>query len=120
MSHMLPRTAVGILLLCASTGALATGSPRAALTARPAVARPNSTANTTTTTTRSPAHATGQPNQSCGSATAPNTPGNAASAPGSAFNPNGKAGSVYAGQQPQNSRNTASVSQYDAACSHQR
>ena len=62
---------------------------------------------------------TGQPNQSCGSLTAPNTPGNAASAPGSAFNPSGTAGGVYAGQQPQNSRNTASVSQYDAACAHQ-
>src|SRR5215468_1873887 len=67
-----------------------------------------------------PSHATGQPNQSCGSATAPNTPGNAASAPGSAFNPSGQAGSVYAGQQPQNSRNSASVSQYDVACAHQR
>ena len=43
---------------------------------------------------------TGQPSQSCGSATAPNTPGNAVAAPGSAFNPNGQAPSVYAGQQP--------------------
>jgi hypothetical protein len=59
---------------------------------------------------------TGQPGQSCGSATAPNTPGNAANAPGSAFNPNGQAGSVYAGQQPQNSNNPNSVSQYDVAC----
>ena len=58
----------------------------------------------------------GQPNQSCGSSTAPNTPGNAASAPGSAFNPNGQAGSVYAGEQPQNSQNPNSVSQYDVAC----
>ena len=66
-----------------------------------------------------PSPQTGQPNQSCGSATAPNTPGNSASAPGSAFNPNGQAGSVYAGQQPQNSNNTASVSQYDVACSRQ-
>jgi len=63
---------------------------------------------------------TGQPNQTCGSATAPETPGNAAAAPGSAFNPNGNAGSVYAGQQPQNSGNTASVAQYDSACAHQR
>jgi hypothetical protein len=62
---------------------------------------------------------TGQPNQSCGSATAPNTPGNAANAPGSAFDPTGNAGAHYAGQQPQNSRNTASVAQYDSACSHQ-
>lgn len=59
---------------------------------------------------------TGQPNQSCGSTTAPNTPGNAATAPGSAFNPAGKAGTVYAGQQPQNSGNPKSVSQYDVAC----
>jgi hypothetical protein len=59
---------------------------------------------------------TGQPSQSCGSTTAPNTPGQSSSAPGSAFNPGGQAGSVYAGQQPQNSNNPHSVSQYDVAC----
>ena len=58
----------------------------------------------------------GQPNQSCGSDTAPSTPGNAVSASGSAFNPHGQAGSVYAGQQPQNSNNPTEVSQYDVAC----
>jgi hypothetical protein len=63
---------------------------------------------------------TGQPNQTCGSATAPFTPGNAASAPGSAFNPDGKAGTVYAGEQPQNTVNIATVSQYDVACSKQK
>jgi hypothetical protein len=57
---------------------------------------------------------TGQPNQSCQAQ--PSTPGNAANAPGSAFNPNGKAGTVYAGTQPQNSKNPNSVSQYDVAC----
>jgi hypothetical protein len=62
---------------------------------------------------------TGQPSQSCGSATAPNTPGNAASAPGSAFNPDGNAGTHYAGQQPQNSKNPKSVAQYDVACFQQ-
>jgi hypothetical protein len=67
-----------------------------------------------------PTHPTGQPSASCGSASAPNTPGNAASAPGSAFNPTGNAGSVYAGQQPQNSRNVASVAQYDSACAHKK
>ncbi len=56
----------------------------------------------------------GQPNQSC--QTAGVTPGNAASASGSAFNPTGTAGTVYAGQQPQNSNNPHSVSQYDVAC----
>ena len=59
---------------------------------------------------------TGQPSQTCGSATAQSTPGHAASAPGSAFNPNGVAGTVYAGTQPQNSQNPKSVSQYDVAC----
>ncbi len=56
----------------------------------------------------------GQPNQSCQVTTV--TPGHAASAPGSAFNTQGKAGTVYAGQQPQNSNNLKSVSQYDVAC----
>ncbi len=56
----------------------------------------------------------GQPNQSCQAQ--PMTPGHAASAPGSAFNTSGKAGTVYAGQQPQNSNNAHSVSQYDVAC----
>ncbi len=60
---------------------------------------------------------TNQPNQDC--ANFPSTPGNSAGAPGSAFNPNGTAGQVYAGQQPQNSKNNASVSQYDVACSKQ-
>jgi hypothetical protein len=60
---------------------------------------------------------TGQPSQTCLSSTAPNEPGKAGSAPGSAFNENGgTAGSVYAGQQSQNSKNPKSVSQYDVAC----
>jgi len=47
-------------------------------------------------------------------------PGNSSSSPGAPFNEvNGKAGSMYAGSQPQNSRNTASVSQYDIACLNQ-
>ena len=57
---------------------------------------------------------TGQPSQSCQAE--PSTPGNAANAPGSAFNPNGNAGTHYAGQQPQNSKNPKSVAQYDVAC----
>jgi hypothetical protein len=65
------------------------------------------------TTQRGPA-TTGQPNQDCESLG--NQPGHSMSAPGSAFNPDGTAGTKYAGQQPQNSRNTASVSQYDVAC----
>jgi hypothetical protein len=57
---------------------------------------------------------TGQPNQSCQAE--PSTPGNSANAPGSAFNPDGNAGTHYAGQQPQNSKNPKSVAQYDVAC----
>ncbi len=56
----------------------------------------------------------GQPNQSCEDQLF--RPGQSASAPGSAFNPDGKAGTVYAGTQPQNSNNPMSVSQYDVAC----
>ena len=63
----------------------------------------------------SPHHATGQPGFECEES----RPGRASSAPGSAFNEDGKAHERYAGEQPQNSRNTASVSQYDTACLHQ-
>ena len=37
-------------------------------------------------------------------------------APGSPFNLVGIAGEHYAGEQPQNSKNIHSVSQYDGAC----
>jgi len=56
----------------------------------------------------------GQPSADC--ADFSSTPGQSASAPGSAFNPDGKAGTGYAGEQPQNSNNSHSVSQYDVAC----
>lgn len=59
---------------------------------------------------------TGQPSQECGEDNAALRPGNASSAPGSAFNPDGIAGTHYAGEQPQNSVNPKSVSQYDVAC----
>jgi len=64
----------------------------------------------------SPAHETGQPGVECGEDDALGSPGNAADAPGSAFNEDGTAGDHYAGEQDQNSKNTASVSQYDTAC----
>jgi hypothetical protein len=60
--------------------------------------------------------ATGRPTQSCQVTTT--TPGNAVNAPGSAFNPTGQAGSVYAGQQPQNSAK-GQAAQYDVACFQQ-
>ncbi|HSR00455.1 MAG TPA: hypothetical protein VLM36_11135 [Sphingomicrobium sp.] len=68
-------------------------------------------------------NATGQPNQDCQDLVASGQgayPGNSSSSPGAPFNEtNGNAGGQYAGSQPQNSRNTASVSQYDVACSNQ-
>ena len=59
---------------------------------------------------------TGQPGAECGDEDALFSPGNASTAPGSAFNEDGTAHGVYAGEQDQNSRNTASVAQYDTAC----
>ena len=57
-----------------------------------------------------------QPSQTIGTAeTGSATPGHASTAPGSAFNPDGNAGTHYAGEQPQNSKNSKSVSQYDVA-----
>jgi hypothetical protein len=56
----------------------------------------------------------GQPGVECEDF--PNSPGNASASPGSAFNEDGQAHSVYAGEQPQNSNNVHSVSQYDVAC----
>jgi hypothetical protein len=61
-----------------------------------------------------PVGTAGQPNQSCEEQ--PTRPGDAQTAPGSAFNPDGTAGTHYAGEQPQNSNNPKSVSQYDVAC----
>ena len=63
---------------------------------------------------------TGQPSQTCLSATASTEPGNAAAAPGSAFNETGPgtAGVVYAGNgvSATTPANGAAVSQYDVAC----
>lgn len=62
---------------------------------------------------------TGQPSQTCLSATALSEPGNAANARGSAFNENGGiAGGVYAGngENTETPANGHAVSQYDVAC----
>jgi hypothetical protein len=64
---------------------------------------------------------TGQPGADCEELIANNegaAPGQAADNGSSAFG--GFAGTKYAGEQPQNARNTASVSQYDSACAHQQ
>jgi hypothetical protein len=64
----------------------------------------------------SPPVTTGQPNVSCEELG--NQPGNSSSSTntGSAFSENGKSGTVYAGEQANNQKNTVSVSQYDQAC----
>lgn len=109
----------GLLAICVAAPAMAAGA-RGGTTGP--MTSPMTTSPTTTSHTTQPAstpRALGQPNQSCGSTTAPNTPGHAASAPGSAFNPTGTAGMMYAGQQPQNSNNPVANSQYDVACANQ-
>lgn len=106
MKNLSIYAAVSILALSTSVDVVAAGHPAAAT---PMGGNPHPAGSLGPSTT-------GQPNQHCGSATAPNTPGNAASAPGSPFNPGGNAGTHYAGTQPQNSINTASVAQYDVAC----
>lgn len=114
MRHITAFTTMGALALFTATAAFAAGAP--------GHGSPHTTTVITTTagkpTSTGPSF-TGQPNQSCGSVTAPSTPGMSAAAPGSAFNPDGTSGGVYAGQQPQNSFNSASVSQYDVACFRQ-
>jgi len=110
-------------------GAMRAGAQRdvaaAHMTARPMAAtttttatRPTTAATTTKTTTTAKSSTTtrrtGQPNASCEDT--PNQPGHSISAPGSAFNPDGVSGTKYAGEQPQNSKNPKSVSQYDVAC----
>jgi hypothetical protein len=67
---------------------------------------------------------TGQPGADCEEIVADggSTPGHSGSAPGGGSPFTGEdstSGSHYAGSQPQNSRNTASVSQYDVACANQ-
>src|SRR5438034_6841598 len=110
MKSLITCAAIGSLLLAGST-ALAASAAGTGAKPMQATHAPTTTATTTATTTTTTTHVaptvrgpttTGQPNQSCGSVTAPNTPGNAATASGSAFNPGGTAGTVYAGEQPQN------------------
>jgi hypothetical protein len=92
MKHLIMSMTLGVSLLMTSTGLVLAGNVHAVTGTK------------------------GQPNQTIGTAeTGSVTPGRASAAPGSAFNPNGKADSVYAGTQPQNSKNPKSVSQYDVA-----
>ena len=57
---------------------------------------------------------TGQPGVECDEVG--EAPGHTEGARGSPFSAESVSGAHYAGEQPQNSRNSASVSQYDIAC----
>ena len=123
------------LLMAAGSIAIAPAAAHPGGGGGPAMHQPATPMTTTTTTAtptsptgngggynhmNSPQHVTGQPSQDCEALIASGTgsdPGNSASSGHSAFG--GSAGDKYAGSQPQNSRNTASVSQYDQACSKQ-
>ncbi len=122
MKSIIITAAIASLSLALGTQAYAAShatSPTMSSQSKSQATQPSSTTvasaqpKQSSTTQRGPT-TTGQPSQDCESLG--NQPGNSMNAPGSAFNPNGTAGTKYAGEQPQNSRNTASVSQYDAAC----
>lgn len=109
------------LLLAATAMALSPSIASAQLTPAPGNGQYNGNGYNHTNS----GNATGQPGQSCQDLIASGmgaTPGNSGSAPGSGspfeFDTT-KAGTHYAGSAVQNSRNTASVSQYDVACSNQ-
>ena len=108
-------TCGAVLLLFAATPAVSAGPPASAKTATAASAKPTFEQKLLTFLG---VQATGQPNEECGEEDALNRPGHAEDARGSAFNPDGIAGQHYAGEQPQNSKNPKSVSQYDTACAH--
>jgi hypothetical protein len=70
-------------------------------------------------------NAVGQPGADCedliasGEGAAPGNSGSAAGGGSPFTGEDSTSGTHYAGSQPQNSRNTASVSQYDVACANQ-
>jgi hypothetical protein len=108
MKHIVTPIALGASLLMAPSLALASGASVLTDAQLDAVSAGANVHLFTQTT--------GQPSQTIGTPqTGSVTPGNAANASGSAFNPNGTAGTVYAGNAPQNSSNPKSVSQYDVA-----
>lgn len=125
MIYKMSLLVAGVAIATAPTGAMASapGSMNGRNATTPTVSQSPTGNGGGYNHMNSPQHATGQPNQSCQSLVASGQgsyPGNSSNSPGSPFNEtSGKAGGRYAGSQPQNSRNTASVSQYDVACSNQ-
>jgi hypothetical protein len=115
--------AVTALISCIASAALAANPHGGPSGSGPSVGSPSGSVgagnphNTASGLILGPTHPTGQPSQSCQVTTV--TPGNAAGAPGSPFDASGHSGTVYAGSQPQNSKNGTSVAQYDVACANQ-
>lgn len=123
------------LLLASATAAVGAGHGGMGGAMAAPMARPAATAGapTSATTMSGPTNPNtrsgnafghpGSPSVSCQSIGA--FPGDASSSPGSPFNEptatsqGGNAGLHYAGNAPQNSKNTASVAQYDVACANQ-
>ena len=116
MKQAITGVACGAVLLFAATPALSVDPPAASSkTTAAASAKPTFEQKLLTFLG---VQSTGQPNEECGEEDALNRPGHSETARGSAFNPDGIAGQHYAGEQPQNSKNPKSVSQYDTACAH--
>jgi hypothetical protein len=95
------------------------GAAAMALTPAMVSATPGGTgSNTTADPTSLPSPTTGQPGADCEELIASGE----GSAPGGSFNGQsafgGFAGTKYAGEQPQNSKISTSVSQYDTGCLH--
>lgn len=120
MNRLTILVAMGLFATAAFAGP-GGGGMHATPTARPAASTTHTTTTAKpTTNTAGPssraATSGGQPSASCESVSPANPPGNSSTARGSAFADGGVAGGKYAGQQPQNSINPKSVSQYDVAC----
>jgi len=107
MKRVLTSLVIGACLLFSSTGVVLAADPPTKPAQNPTTGQQGSNHGFSCTT----------------SGAGINTPGAANSAQGSPFNPTGQAGNVYAGNpgtaSTTNSNSTASVSQYDVACSHQ-
>jgi hypothetical protein len=107
MKHVLASLTIGACLLLSSAGAVLGQSPPTKPAQNPTTGQQGSNHGFSCTT----------------SGAGINTPGAANTAGGSPFNASGQAGNVYAGNMgtasAANSNSTASVSQYDVACSHQ-
>ncbi len=107
MKHLLASLTVGACLLLPSAGVVLGAGPPTKPAQNPTTGQQGSNHGFSCTT----------------SGSGINTPGNAINAGGSPFNPSGQAGNVYAGNMgtasAAHSNSTASVSQYDVACSHQ-